>query len=98
MDLGFGLADWMLYTIWAIMGLMILDFVIAFIRSFWKGSFGTSFILGYLKDILYFIFPLKFLISMFPLDPTGWILIAFYFVGGIAVVIKYLKDIVSKFK
>jgi hypothetical protein len=98
MDLGFGLADWMLYTIWAVTGLMILDFVMAFIRSFWKGSFDTSFILGYLKDILYFIFPLKFLITMFGLDPTGWILITFYFIAGIAIVIKYLKDIFSKFQ
>ncbi|MFF2877641.1 hypothetical protein ACFVR2_15095 [Gottfriedia sp. NPDC057991] len=100
MDYGFSLVDWMLYTLWAVIGLMILDFVIAFIRSFWKGSFDTSFILGYLKDILYFLVPLQFLTSMFGLVPTQtrWILITFFFISGIAIVIKYLKDIFSKFR
>jgi hypothetical protein len=96
--MGFGLTDWMLYTIWAVLGFMLLDFVIAFIRSFWKGSFNTSFVLDYLKDILYFIIPLKMIISLFPLDPTGWILVVFYFIAGIAIIIKYIVDIKNKFQ
>ncbi|MDN3016055.1 hypothetical protein V7161_04660 [Neobacillus drentensis] len=92
----FGLSAWMLYTMQAVFGLMILNFLIQFIQMFWKGSFDTSFVLDYLKDIVYFVLPLNLLISMNSIDPTGWIMITFYFIGGLAVVIKYLLDIKNK--
>lgn len=92
----FTLVDWFIYTIWAIFGLMIIDFLIGFAKSFWEGSFDTTF-LGYLKDILYYVFPLKIIVSMLSIDPTGWILVIVYFVGGISVIIKYLLDIKRKF-
>ena len=40
----FTLTSWMIYTLWAIFGLMIIDFLIGFIRSFWAGSFETTFL------------------------------------------------------
>ncbi|WP_163100680.1 hypothetical protein [Peribacillus alkalitolerans] len=92
----FALSDWMLYTMWGVLGLMFLDFLIAFFRSFWKGSFNTAFVLEYLKDVLYFVIPLNIIVSMIPMDPTGWILVIFYFAGGIAVIIKYIVDIKGK--
>ncbi|MGG1675463.1 hypothetical protein ACIFOT_06855 [Neobacillus sp. NRS-1170] len=92
----FGLSAWMLYTMQAVFGLMILNFLIQFIQMFWKGSFDTSFVLDYLKDIVYFVLPLNLLISMNSIDPTGWIMTTFYFIGGLAVVIKYLMDIKNK--
>ncbi|AJY76948.1 hypothetical protein VN24_23295 [Paenibacillus beijingensis] len=91
------LADCMIYTMWAIFGLMIIDFLIAFFRLFWEGSFNPTFVLGYLKDVLYYVLPLNVIISMSPIDPTRWILVIFYFVGGVAVVLKYLMDIKRKF-
>lgn len=96
--MAFTLADWMLYTLWAVFGLMLIDFLIAFVKSFWNGSFSPTLVLEYLKGVLYYVFPLNFLISMFSLDPTGWVLIAFYFIGGIAVSLKYLLDIINRFK
>jgi hypothetical protein len=94
--MGFTLSDWMLYTLWAVFGLMILNFLITFVQSFWSGKFDTTFVLDYLKDIVYIVFPLNILISMFSIDPTGWILITFYFIGGIAAVLKYILDIKNK--
>lgn len=94
----FALADWMMYTMWAIFGLMIIDFLIAFFQSFWKGSFNPTFVLGYLKDVLYYVLPLEIVLSLIPTDPTGWTLVIFYFVGGIAVILKYLLDIKRKFQ
>jgi hypothetical protein len=88
----------MVYTMWAVFGLMIIDFLIAFFKSFWKGSFGPTIVLDYLKDVLYYVFPLNIIISMIPMDPTGWILVIFYFVGGLAVIIKYIIDIKGKFQ
>ncbi len=92
----FTLTSWMIYTLWAIFGLMIIDFLIGFIRSFWAGSFDTTF-LGYLKDILYYVFPLNIIITLIPIDPTHWTLVAVYFVGGISVILKYAMDIKRKF-
>lgn len=94
--MGFALSDWMLYTLWGVYGLMILNFLIQFIQMFWKGSFDTSFVLDYLKDVVYFVLPLNIILSMLSIDPTGWILVTFFFIGGIAVVIKYLMDIKNK--
>lgn len=96
--MGISLADWMIYTVWAIFGLMIIDFLIVLFRSFWQGSFDPGFVLGYLKDILYYILPLNLIISMSSFDPTGFILVTFYFIGGIAVIIKYLVDIKRRFE
>lgn len=96
--MGYSLADWMIYTVWAIFGLMIIDLLIVLFQSFWQGSFHPSFILGYLKDILYYILPLNILVSMTSIDPTGYTLLIFYFIGGLAVMIKYVLDIKSRFE
>jgi len=97
-DMTFTLTDWMLYTMWAVFGLMIIDLLLNFIKSFWKGTFSSNIVLDYLKDVLYYVLPLNFIIFMFRIDPTGWILVAFFFIGGIAVAIKYLLDIIKRFK
>jgi hypothetical protein len=94
----FTLSDWMIYTLLAIFGLMIIDFLIAFFRSFWEGNFDPTFVLGYLKDVLYYVLPLNIILSMIPIDPTRLILVIFYFVCGIAIILKYLLDIKRKFK
>lgn len=94
----FTLTAWMIYTMWAIFGLMFIDFFVALFRSLMKGSFDTTFILGYLKDVLYYVFPLKIFVDMIGIDPTGWIFVIAYFVGGLAVIIKYIVDIIRKFQ
>jgi hypothetical protein len=86
--MGYSLADWMIYTIWAIFGLMIIDFLIVLFRSFWQGSFDPGFVLGYLNV----------LVSMTSIDPTGYTLLVFYFIGGLAVMIKYILDIKKRFE
>ncbi|WP_078410088.1 hypothetical protein [Priestia abyssalis] len=95
--MAFTLSSWMMYTMCAVLGLMIIDFLFAFFKSFWIGSFSPTIVLDYLKDILYYVFPLNIIISLIPLDPTGWILVIFYFIGGLAVIIKYIMDIKGKF-
>lgn len=93
----FSITDWMIYTLWALFGFMIIDLLISFIRSFWVGSFSPTFILNYLKEILYYVLPLNIIATMVSIDPTGWILVILYFVGGIAVILKYIMDIIKKF-
>ncbi|MDQ0246195.1 hypothetical protein J2S09_003799 [Bacillus fengqiuensis] len=93
----FTLANWMMYTMCAVLGLMMIDFLIAFFKSFWIGSFSPTIVLDYLKDILYYVFPLNIIISLIPLDPTDWILVIFYFLGGLGLMVKYIMDIKGKF-
>ncbi|WP_308639476.1 hypothetical protein [Paenibacillus silvisoli] len=93
----FTLSAWVTYTMWAIFALMIIDFVIAFSKGFWKGSFDTTF-LPYLKDILFYVLPLNFLLSMVSIDPTTYTLVVLYFIGGASVVYKYIRDIIGRFK
>lgn len=83
---------------WAVFGLMLIDLLIALFRSFWVGSFDPKVVLSYLKDILYYVLPLNIILSMTSIDPTGWILVVLYFVGGLSVVIKYLLDIKKRFE
>jgi hypothetical protein len=88
----------MIYVMLAIFGLMIIDFLIALGRRFWEGQFHPGFALEYLKDILYYIFPLNIVISLFPIDPTKRVLPICYFVFGVFVIIKYVLDIIRKFQ
>jgi hypothetical protein len=96
--MGFTLADWMVYTLWGVLGLMSLDLLIQLLKSIGKGSFDLTFVLDYLKDVLYYVMPLTVLLSLFDLDPTGWALVIFYFLGGLAVIVKYVTDIIHRFK
>lgn len=96
MDFSFG--SWMLYTMWAVFGLMLINLLLGLVISFWKGSFSPNLILDYLKDFLYYVLPLNIMISMFSIDPTGWVLKVFYFIGGIGIVLKYLMDLIKHFK
>jgi hypothetical protein len=80
-----------------IFGLMIVDFVIAFVISFWSGTFETT-LLPYLKDIVFYVLPLNFILSMVSLDPTEWTLIVLYFIGAISVMIKYVRTIIGRLR
>lgn len=94
----FTAASMAIYMMMALFGLMIIDFLLAFFKSFWAGAFSLSIVLDYLKDILYYVLPLNILASMMSIDPTVWILLIFYFIGGLAVIIKYVMDIFGKIK
>lgn len=89
---------WVLYTMWAVLGLMLLDFLIGLIRSIVTKSFSLQWVLGYFKNVLYHVFPLLIIISLIPIDPTGWILFIFYLIGGLALIIHYLIEIGHKWR
>lgn len=88
----------MLYTMWAVLGLMMLDFVIGIIRSLVTKSFTLNSILEYLQNFLYHVFPLLVIITVMPLDPTQWVLLIFYYISGLALVLHYLINIVNKWR
>lgn len=83
---------------WAVLGLMLLDFLIGFVRSIATKSFSLQLVLGHLQNMLYHVFPLLIIISLMPIDPTGWILLIFYFIGGLALIINYMIEIGKKWR
>jgi hypothetical protein len=91
------MTGWLLYTMMAVLGLMIVDFVIAFFTNLFKGSFNLTFMMDYLKDVLYYVMPLYFIGTMGSHDPTGWVLYTFYYILGIAAALKYLMGIFKRF-
>lgn len=94
----FALSGLMLYTMWAIFGLMFIDFLICFFRSLSSSSFPITLMLNYLMDILNFVLPLMIIVSMMPLDPTGgWVMQIAYYVGGLAIIWHYVTSIKSRF-
>ncbi|NRD79478.1 phage holin family protein [Bacillus sp. BRMEA1] len=92
------MTGWMLYTLWAVLGLMVVDFVVGFFRSIVTKTFTPKIGLDYLKDILYYVLPLIFISNLMSVDPSGWILMVFYYICGIAVIWHYLVSIFTKWK
>jgi hypothetical protein len=88
----------MLYTLWAVLGLMLVDFIVNLFRSFATKSFSPNVGLDYLKDILYFVFPLIFITNLMSIDPTGWVMMVFYYIAGLTVIWHYLVSIFTKWK
>ncbi|MCM2532980.1 hypothetical protein NDK43_12000 [Neobacillus pocheonensis] len=83
---------------WAVLGLMLLDFIVGLFKSLVTKSFNLKMVLDYLKDVLYLVFPLVFILNLMPIDPTGWILLVFYYIGGLAVIWNYLSGIINKWR
>ncbi|MBD0381441.1 hypothetical protein [Paenibacillus sedimenti] len=90
------LTGWMLYTMWVVLGLMGLSFLLGLYQSLKASSFSYNLILTYLQDLLYYVFPLFLIANMMPLDKTGWLLQIGYYIGALGVVIKYISNIRSK--
>ncbi|MEW9668462.1 hypothetical protein [Ammoniphilus sp. 3BR4] len=84
---------------WAVFGLMSLDLLIGLVRSFWSGTFSAipKMVLDLLKDVLYYVAPLMILMSMIAIDPTGWVLLVLYFLGGLSIIGNYVMAIKNKF-
>jgi hypothetical protein len=83
---------------WAIFGFMWLDFLIGLFRSLVTRSFSPKMVLDYLKDVVYYVLPLVVVVNLMPLDPTGWLLLIFYSIGGLAVIWNYLVSIKNKWR
>ena len=93
----FAFSGFMLYTLWAIFGLMFIDFIIGFFRSLSSSSFPITLFLNYLKDVLNYVFPLLLMANLMALDPTGWIMLVAYYIGGLAIIWNYLNAIKNRF-
>ncbi|RXT13744.1 hypothetical protein [Ammoniphilus sp. CFH 90114] len=94
--MSFSLGGLMLYAMWAVLGVMMVDFIVASYRALKRKYFSADIILEYLKDFVFYIFPLFLIANMTGLDPTGWILLIAYFGASLAVLVRYLSAIKRK--
>ncbi|MWC31294.1 hypothetical protein GON22_24865 [Paenibacillus sp. MMS18-CY102] len=90
------LSGWMLYALWIVLGFMALDFLVSLYRSLRASDFSPELVLGYLKDMLYYVLPLLLLADISMLDATGWLVSVGYYVGALGVVLKYLFSLKGK--
>lgn len=90
------LTHWMEVAMWVVMGSMALDMVIGLFKSMSGGKLSLDLVLGYLKDMVYYVLPLFMLAGLSAMDNTGWILLVGYYLGALAVVVKYLMDMKAK--
>ncbi|MHA6482519.1 hypothetical protein ACX1C1_11535 [Paenibacillus sp. strain BS8-2] len=90
------LTHWMEVAMWVVMGSMALDMMIGLFKSMSGGKLSLELVLGYLKDMVYYVFPLMMLAMLSAMDSTGWIVLVGYYLGALAVVVKYLMDMKAK--
>lgn len=83
---------------WVVLGLLLIDFLIGIFRNAINGSLSPNIVLDYLKNLLYHVFPLLIIVSLIPLDPSGWILIAFYYISGLGLIWYYAVEIIHKWR
>ncbi len=94
--MSFALSGLMLYTMWVVLALIAVDFLVTLYVSVQSSSFSLSLLASFLNGLLHYVFPLFILVNLMPLDPTGWIILIAYYVGAIGVIFKYLIDIKNK--
>lgn len=90
------LTYWMEVTMWVVLGSMAADFLIGLFKMMTGGKLSHEPVLLYLKDIVSYVLPLLVLAGISLMDSTGWIVLVGYYVGALAVIIKYLMDIKAK--
>ncbi|MDQ0339172.1 hypothetical protein J2S00_001958 [Caldalkalibacillus uzonensis] len=94
--MSFALSGWMLYMMWAVLGVIGLNLLAGIYQAFKSDSFSFSVLPNFLRNFLLFVLPLLLLANMAPLDPTGWLVKGGYLVGAVGVIIKYLIDVKNK--
>jgi hypothetical protein len=83
-------------ALWVVLGAMAVDLIVSLFKPLSGGNISIDPVLGCLRDIVQYVFPLLLLAAISEMDSTGWIVLAGYYVGAVAVVVKYVKSIMAK--
>ncbi|SEM90766.1 hypothetical protein [Paenibacillus sp. OV219] len=93
----FALTDWMQYSMWVVLGMMGLNFLLGLYKGLMAGSMTSDMFTMYLKDMMYYVLPLFLMANMdASFDSSGWIMLTAYYVGAFGVVFKYFMDLKNK--
>ncbi len=85
-------------ALWIVLGSMAANLLVGLYKSLAGGKLSPEPVLGSLRDIVSYVLPLLILSGISAMDETGWIVPLAYYVGAVAVVIKYLMDIRAKWR
>ncbi|MCX7569889.1 hypothetical protein OS242_07920 [Tumebacillus sp. DT12] len=91
------LSGWMLYTMYAVLGLIGLNVLAGMYRALMSNTFSLSLVPNFLGDMLHTVLPLMILAGAQTYDPTGWIALIAYYVAGVGLIWRYLMEIKGKF-
>ncbi len=90
------LTYWMEIAMWIVLGSMAADFLVGVFKSLTDGKLSHEPVLTYLRDIVSYVLPWFLLAGISVMDSTGWIVQVGYYVGALAVFVKYLTAIKTK--
>jgi hypothetical protein len=90
------LSGWMLYTMWAVLGVIGLDLLAGLYRSMMSNSLSLSNLTDFLGSMLTYVLPMMILAQMTAIDGTGWLVMIGYYIGGLGIVLQYLVSIKNK--
>lgn len=90
------LTGWMLYTMWAVLGLIGLNWLVDMYRSLIGKTFSSNNLTSVLGAMMTTVLPMLILVYVMPLDPTGWIVLIAYYLSGLGVILSNLSDLKKK--
>ncbi|MBL0386597.1 hypothetical protein JJB07_08035 [Tumebacillus sp. ITR2] len=90
------LTGWMLYTMWAVLGLIGLNWLVDMYRSLVGKTFSADTLSGVLGDMMTTVLPMLVLAWAMGVDSTGWIVLIGYYLTGLGVVWKQLSNLKNK--
>lgn len=93
------LTGFMMYAMWLVLIVIGLNVLVGAVRAANRGNFAADTFPRYLVTaILGGVLPLLVLAHLRGIDPTGWLILLFYYVSAIGLFVKYLLDLLSKLK
>ncbi|MCY0875731.1 MAG: hypothetical protein OWT28_05635 [Firmicutes bacterium] len=89
----------MMYALWLVLIVIGLNVLVGAIRAVVRDQFDTDVFPRYLTTaILGGVLPLLVLAHLRYIDPSGWLILLFYYVSAIGLFVKYLLDLLRKIK
>ncbi|PWK10233.1 hypothetical protein [Tumebacillus permanentifrigoris] len=90
------LTGWMLYTMWGVLGLIGLNWLVDMYRALVGKTFTWSTLTDVLGSMMTTVLPMLILAYLMALDPTGWIVLIAYYLAGLGLVLHNLCSLKKK--
>lgn len=93
------ITDGMLYSLWLVLAVIGLNLLVGVYSALKENQFTVYRFPGFLRTgILHCVVPLLAIVYMLPLDHTEFLLVSVYYIGALAVFLKYILDVINKIK
>ncbi|MCY0902262.1 MAG: hypothetical protein OWU32_08785 [Firmicutes bacterium] len=93
------MTGFMMYALWLVLIAIALNVLLGSVRAAMRGQFDVDIFVHYLVNgILGGVLPLLVIAHLRGIDPTGWLILLFYYVSAVGLFVKYLLDALSKIR